>query len=435
MSDNTIDLEQNVLGGVMNQPAVLARCELSPADFTVTSHRHAWDAMQRLARQGIAIDALSVAEQLDTDRVDAPKEGWLPYLATVSRETVTPHNAPTYANALRARATLRAAQGLGREIAALDNLDILPSKIRELINLETGKRDYTCHLQTAMQLALDAMSDSSVFVTTGLRDLDDMLGGFRRADLIVVGARPACGKTAFAINCALAPRVPVGFISGEQGRDQIGMRALAINGSISLHRLRKGALHDSEWGRLTTCLNAAKDRQIWLYDRPAPTIDEVERQARAWRYEKKIELLLVDYLQKIRGGEGENKRLQVGDIASRLKNLARELDIAVVALAQVSRECERRDLGADGMGRMPYMPDLKESGDIEAEADQVLTLYRPEVYSDEPRFAGLAYVNCCKNRHGPVGHKAVTWRGEYLQFADLAHTEHDYDRNEWEAPR
>src|SRR5690606_33492053 len=222
---------------------------------------------------------------------------------------------------------------------------------------------------------------------------------------------------ASAANCG------VGIFSGEQGRSQIGMRMMAIDGPVSLHKMRTAKLKDEEWERVSRVMNEARNKPIWIYDRPAPTLDEIVAQARSWKFHNNIGIVMIDYLQKIRGGQGENFRLLTGDIAVTLKNLARELKIPVVALAQVNRSVESRPMGDDGMGRMPYMSDIAEASIIEQEADQIITLYRPEVYDDAPQFKGLAFANVCKNRHGPVGHIELSWRGEFLKFGDLAKQE------------
>jgi replicative DNA helicase len=293
-----------------------------------------------------------------------------------------------------------------------------------------------CHQFEAAQEAIDEMQRATegnlVGVTSGVRDIDDMLGGFHDGDLVVIGARPAMGKTAFMLNLAASANCPVGMISGEQGRAQIGMRLMAINGSLSLHKMRTGALTNDEWSRVSSTMARMRERPVWVFDKPAPTIDEIVQQARAWKFDQNIGILMVDYLQKIRGGNGESFRLQVGDIAAQLKDVGRELKIPVIALAQVKREVENRTMGDDGLGRMPHMSDLAESGVIEMEADVIATLYRPEVYDDSPQFQGLAYFNVDKNRHGPVGHKVLSWRGEFLKFSDLAHQEMR-TRDQWSA--
>jgi replicative DNA helicase len=227
------------------------------------------------------------------------------------------------------------------------------------------------------------------------------------------------------LNTMLGCNGRVGVISGEQSRVQIALRSIAIRGTVKLHNMRLGKIGDEEWMRINGAISALSTAPIWLFDKPGPTLDDIRRQARRWRYENRIDVLMVDYLQKIQGS-GRDKRLEVADVAAQLKNLARELDIPVLALAQVNRSVETRPLGEHCMGRMPHAGDMAESGNIEQEADQIVTLYRPEVYNQEQRFKGLAYANVCKNRHGPTGVIDIAWRGEYLQFGDLARTEDLY---------
>jgi replicative DNA helicase len=304
---------------------------------------------------------------------------------------------------------------------------VIDSTIRELMALSASQRDFTCHQLEAAQEAIAEMMKASEGqlsgISSGIKDIDEMLGGFHDGDFVVIGARPAMGKTALMLNLSAAPEQSVGVISGEQGRAQVGMRQLAINGNLSLHKMRTGGLENHEWERVTRTMAVMKDRPVWIYDKPRPSIDDVVRQARAWKFNQDIKILMVDYLQMLTGGNGESFRLKVGDIAAQLKCVARELEIPVVVLAQVNREVEKRPMGGDGMGRMPYMADFAESGIIEQECDVGMTLYRPEVYEDLPNYRGLAYVNVCKNRHGPVGFKPISWRGEYLQFGDLATAE------------
>lgn len=423
---NLIAYEQNVIGSCLYDGSLIVQCQVRPADFELPHHSAAWDAILRLHAARQSTDALSVTELLDKELAIPPTEGWLPYLVKLVRETISPANAGHYAEELRNEAALRRAQAIGRALAQIDTIEGLDDMIRSLMELNKGTTDHACHLLEAMQEAVDMLSSDGAHLSTGLRDLDACTGGMHNDDLIVIGARPAMGKTAFMLNLALASTVPVGMISGEQGRGQIGMRTMAINGSVSLHRMRTAALGNEDWERICAAMAITKDRQIWLNDKPAPSIDEVIRQARVWKHEKNIGVLMIDYLQKLRGGGGSDMRLQVGDVVSRLKDLARELKIPVVVLAQVKREVEGRALGTDGMGRMPFASDMAESGIIEQEADQIYTLYRPEVYADLPQFKGIAYVNICKNRHGPIGHKAISWRGEFLKFGDLAQFEISY---------
>lgn len=429
MIDTHVAREEALLGCLLLDNAQLRRIEVSAADFVSATHRQMFEAIRRMVSAGKVTDALTVAETLEAE---TGRREWLSPMARMVQETLAPVNAPAYAQAIRkasiARQAKAAAVALAQDVDGDGNAAI-DAAIKALMDLTKVQADHVCHQFEAMQTAIDEMAAREgrlPGIRSGMRDLDESLGGFHAEDLIVVGARPAMGKTAFMLNVASAANCPVGIISGEQGRAQVGMRFLAIDGGISLHSMRTGKLESGEWERVTKALGTAKDKPVWINDKPAPTIEDVVRQARVWKFDRNIGLLMVDYLQKLRGGSGENFRLQVGDITTQLKDLARELKIPVVALAQVKREVESRNVGSDGMGRMPFMSDLAEAAIIEQEADQIITLYRPEVYDDRPQFKGLAYANICKNRHGPVGHKEIAWRGEFLQFGDLAKSEMAY---------
>lgn len=425
-----LQLEQSVIGGAMLDGSIVDKCDVSPADFMTHRHQEIWQCILRQAASGGDCDALTLAELLDQSG-QLESSGGLPYLATLCRETASATAAPAYAKRVRELSVLRQAQVIGKALIDASDLEGIDTQIRSLMELTKGTRNHTCDIFEAMQMGIELLDDTTAQLSTGLKDLDDCTGGLHNEDLIIVAARPAMGKTAFMLNLALAATDAVGIISGEQGRGQIGLRTMAIEGNVSLHRMRTQSMDDMDWKRVTDAMNAAKTKKIWINDKPAPTIDEVIRQARMWKHERDIGVLMIDYLQKLRGGGGSDLRLQIGDVVSRLKDLARELKIPVVVLAQVKRDVETRAVGTDGMGRMPFMSDIAESAIVENEADHIYTLYRPQVYSDQPQFNGLAYVNICKNRHGPIGHKAIAWRGEYLQFGDLAAQEISY-RDRWE---
>lgn len=431
MTESSIRCEREVLGAILADNSQLRNVQLQQRDFSVAAHGQIFELARRLIGTGKVLDAVTMASALEHE---TGRKDWLQITVAIQQDCLAPSNAPTYAAVVRKASMARQAAAIGQRLVNGGD-DVISGAIRDLIELNSTTREHACHISDAVKDAMDALTEivdgKPPGVRTGMRDLDEALGGMHDEDLIVIGARPAMGKTAFMLNVALAANVGVGVISGEQGRAQIGMRAFAVQGPVSLHHMRIGKLDDEEWSRVASAIGALKARQFWINDKPAPTIDEVITQARAWKFHNNIGLLMIDYLQKIRGGQGQDFRLQVGDIAVQLKNLARELKIPVVALAQVKREVETRPMGQDGLGRMPYMSDLAEAGIIEQEADQVITLYRPEVYDDSPQYKGIAYTNICKNRHGPVGHKTVSWRGEYLKFGDLAHQELRQDR--WSA--
>lgn len=256
---------------------------------------------------------------------------------------------------------------------------------------------------------------------TGYAGLDRVLGGWHAGDLVVLGARPAMGKTALAINLLQRVKTRAGLISGEQSTQQVAMRMIAIDGRVSLHRMRTRTLQESDWSRMSAAVSRARasEYDCRIYDKPAPTLEEIASVAHQWKHRDKVNVLFVDYLQKIRTGSRDDFRLQMGEVASGLKNLARQLGICVVTLAQVKREVDIRPLGDMGYGRIPQPSDLAESSIIEQEADQILTLCRPEVY-DPSLMPGRALVSVGKNRHGPVTLVNLTWLGDFLRFEDYA---------------
>lgn len=432
MSDPTIALEENVLGALLLDGSQVDAVELAPEDFLSSKHRRVYTAIRQIRARNEVIDALTVAEYLSQH--DTGSDSWLSITATLAKDTCSPSHARAYAKLVKQRSRMRQAMTIAADLQNAvtgDTAEAIDHAIRALMELNRTSQSWSCTLAEAIGPAIDEIdkchsSDGKpTGMPTGIRDLDADMGGMHPTDLIVVGARPAMGKTAYMINTMLGCNGRVGVVSAEQGRVQIALRAIALQAPVKLHDMRLGKIGDEEWYRINSAISLLHNTPIWLFDKPAPTLADIQRQARRWRYENRIEVLMVDYVQKIAGSTRE-KRLEVGDVAAGLKNLARELDIPVLALAQVKREVESRPLGEHGMGRMPYAGDMSESGIIEQEADQILTLYRPEVYSQDQRWKGIAKINVCKNRHGPTGVIDIAWRGEYLQFGDLAKTEDMY---------
>jgi replicative DNA helicase len=353
------DRERALLGALLADNAQVRQISLTPTDFVVASHAQIFDVTRRLIGSGTVADALTVAEALDAE---TGRREWLQITAALVSECLSPANAPAYASLIRKASIARQASAIGERLAGSPGADEIASAIRDLMALSTTDRDYSCHVLDAMQEAINELSQATEGklpgVGTGIKDLDEALGGLHSEDLIIVAARPAMGKTAFMLNLASAADRGVGVISGEQGRSQIGMRLFSMDGPVSLHRMRTGALTDDEWSRVSRVMRDMKGRRMWLFDKPAPTVADIVSQARAWKFHNDIGVLMIDYLQKIRGGAGENFRLQVGDITAQLKDLARELKIPVVVLAQAKRDVETRQMGSDGLGRMPYHGDI-----------------------------------------------------------------------------
>jgi replicative DNA helicase len=296
----------------------------------------------------------------------------------------------------------------------------IDAAIRDLMTLALPAQKFDYNLNAAIKLAIDEIDEAcegkAPGLTTGLADLDKMLGGLHGGDLVIVGARPAMGKTALMLNMAasaLMAGFPVGVFSGEQGVSQITQRLIAIQGRIPVMRMRNGSLIGEDWSKLSAAVASLKDRGMYIFDKPAPTLSDIVRRARSWHYNHGIKAIYLDYLQRVKITTKAPRHEAIGEIAAGLKELARELNIPVIALAQVNREVEKR------VNKRPFMGDLKDSGTIEQEADQIFMLYRDEVYNEETKDKGLAEINIEKNRHGSTGRVDLAWRGEYLRFENL----------------
>ena len=286
--------------------------------------------------------------------------------------------------------------------------------VRSLMELDQEDASHEITIKQALGQALQEMEIASQTkgirgIITGLSRLDKHLGGWHKGDLCVIGARPAIGKTALLLHFAQSCGVPLGLVSAEQPAYQIAQRHVASIGKVRLSDLRQGRVGEHETKAVITANHRLKD--YWIYDRSAPTIDEIVKVARRWKHKHDIQVLFIDYIQRIQG-KGKARHEQVGDVVRSLKTLARDLSIPVVALAQVGRQVElRQDV-------RPKMGDLSDSSEIEKEADQIITMYRDEVYNENTNEPGICELNVVKNRHGYTGMIKVQWIGEHVSFVD-----------------
>lgn len=386
--------EYSVVGALLLQPSCGLDLDVSPEHFVTSDVREVFQAVQGLQAAAEPIDVLTVADRLERTTGRA----WLAYVGRIVRETPSAANVKSYATILRDEYRRRKASEIGQRLIA--NPDDMDAVIRDLMAVSASRKTFEVSGDKAYSRAMEIADDATHGVTgapSGLGDLDRCLGGFHRGDLIVIGARPGQGKTAFMVNLAVKGKSRAGIISAEQGHEQIGMRMAAIEARVSVHRMRIGTTSAEEYQRMADAQGTPINGMLWINDQPAISIDEIQRVARRWKFERKIETLYVDYLQRLKCSNVKApRREQVGEIVRTLKELARELDIPVIVLAQLSREVERR-----GGGR-PQISDLAESADIEREADQILLLHRDEESTTLEVFVG-------KNRHGPGGKIEMHW--------------------------
>lgn len=411
--------EQAVLGALMiGGDSAFARVpDLRPEHMTDARHRWLLEILLGLHAERTPCDAITVGEVLER-RYPRRAAELMGYVLEVANATPGAASIAAYAEIL----TRRHSERRVREIAAalLQEPDSVEQAIRDLMSIHGHEVNREHTMKAAVREAFDELNDAIQSggklrgITAGFSSLDDMLGGFHRGDLVIIGARPAMGKTALLLSMAQAADVPRGLISAEQSVGQIGQRALAMTARVPVQNLRAGNVDDDDWPRFTAAIGRLSVQDCVIYDKPAPTLAEVVRVARRWKLDRGIRALYVDYIQRIKHGNAKQPRHErIGEIAEGLKELARELDIPVIALAQVKREVDDRP------NKRPGMADLSDSSSLEKEADQVVMLYRDEVYNDESPDRGIAELILEKNRHGGIGKVRVRFDAPVVTFRDL----------------
>jgi replicative DNA helicase len=428
----SIEAEQAVLGGLMLAPQALSRLRLSEGDFYRRDHALIYRAICELDRKSQPFDAVTLSDWFEAQGLSEHVAGGA-YLIELASTTPSAANIGAYTTIVRDKAVLRRAIDIATKLMGdgfnpnnRDSAEIIDTAIGELMGLAKQESRFESTLTQAVSAAFDDMqtaySSGGVLqgVTTGFKRIDKRLGGFHPGDLIVIGARPAMGKTALLINLAEAAAEKkhcVGMISGEQSSKQVGQRAMSRASGVAAEKMRSGDLEDEEWSNLTEAIRRLREHRFYLYDRSAPTLDEVRRTARAWKHEFGMEALYIDYAQRIRVPKASSRVDEVAEVARGLKEVARDLEIPVVALSQVIKGVDMRE------DKRPGMSDLANSDDLVREADVIAMLYRDEVYREDTPDKGIAELNVEKNRHGPCGQFQLAWVAQTMRFADLARDE------------
>jgi replicative DNA helicase len=410
-------------------------------DFYRPAHAKIYSAMHHLYNRGEPVDAVTVADRLEATG-ELEEVGGKPYLLTITNVVPTAANAPHYADIVRRTSTLRSLINAATHIAALgysgpDDLDEVIEQAEKLVFDVTNKRisenfrDFKSLLMEGFE-QIEELYESKGGLTgvpTGFHDLDELLGGMHRSDLLIVAARPSVGKTAFALNMAVnAARAgtPVAVFSLEMSGEQLVQRVLCAEGQVDSSKLRGGHLGDSDLTKIMGVLGRLGDMPIYVDDTPAISVLEVRAKARRLFRERGEGLVVVDYLQLMQpqNRRAENRQVEIAEISRGLKVLAKELDIPVVALSQLSRKVEDRP------DRRPILSDLRESGAIEQDADVVMFLHRntdPKAPVDvdwglykeakpheQPR--DKTEVIVAKHRNGPTGLEILKFHERYALF-------------------
>jgi replicative DNA helicase len=415
VNDSVLELERTLLSTMMRAPGECWRVTAGPEHMATEQHADILAAIRERSSERLPVDPLSIADHFQQHL--RPEMGHL-VVDIAHRYEPTPVPEP-YSLRIIEACRIRKARDIGAKLIKAATDADADEALAALMQLHHVESNHEFDAKQATQSAyaelntLHLAGNKLAGITTGLADLDDKLGGLHNGDLVVVGARAAMGKTSFLLGMAISAAAngnPIGLISGEQPIQQIAMRMLSVASKVDAKKFRTAAFSESEWSKVFNAVAHTGSLPMQFLDRSAPTMAEVIRVARRWKHKHGIRALYVDYLQRI-VGEGDRKFEQVGNVARGLKNLARDLDMPVVVLAQVSREVEKR------ANPVPKMGDLSDSSEIEKEADQVLMLFRPGYY-DDAADQNVARIILDKNRHGPTGYVELAWNGPTMTFSD-----------------
>ncbi|RDU37270.1 replicative DNA helicase [Neobacillus piezotolerans] len=433
MPPQNIEAEQAVLGAIFLEPAslTLATEILIPEDFYRAAHQKIFNMMLKLNDEGKAVDLVTVTEELAAAKL-LEDIGGVSYMSELAGSVPTAANIEYYAKIVEEKSLLRrlirtattiAQDGYSRE----DEVELLLSEAEKSI-MEVAQRKNAGAFHNIKDVLVRTYDNIEMMhnrkgditgIATGFRELDRMTAGFQRNDLIIVGARPSVGKTAFALNIAQNVAVKTGenvaIFSLEMGAEQLVMRMLCAEGNIDAQRLRTGSLTDEDWGKLTMAMGSLSRAGIFIDDTPGVRVGDIRSKCRRLKQEHGLGMIMIDYLQLILGSgrSGENRQQEVSEISRSLKQLARELQVPVIALSQLSRGVEQRQ------DKRPMMSDIRESGSIEQDADIVAFLYRDDYYDKESENKNIIEIIIAKQRNGPTGTVQLAFVKEYNKFVNL----------------
>lgn len=439
---HNIEAEEAVIGAVFLEPNAFSTASerLTATDFYRTSHQVVFEAMFALFEKGEPIDMVTVTTWLqNADKLDVA--GGVPYLTNLAKSVPTAANIDYYSKIVEEKALLRrliqtatniVTTTFSQEDAVAEVLDEAERSILEVSNKQNASafkpiKDVLINVYDNIEQLHHAKSDVTG-IPTGYRDLDRMTSGFQRNDLIIIAARPSMGKTAFALNIAQNVAINtdenVAIFSLEMGADQLVQRMICAEGNINSQRLRTGKLEQEDWEKLTLAMGSLSHAGVFIDDSPGIRVSDIRSKCRRLKQEHGLGMIIIDYLQLIQGNANsqENRQQEVSEISRSLKGLARELEVPLIALSQLSRGVESRQ------DKRPMMSDLRESGSIEQDADIVGFLYRDDYYEDDAENSNIEII-LAKQRNGPTGTVELHFAKEFNKFVDL-----EFNREASEAP-
>ena len=426
----SLEAEQAVLGSILIDSRCITEVVglIRPEDFYQEQNREIFETIYTMFNFSQTIDPVTVLNKMK--ELGVYQDNSRDYILQLMEITPTAANAVRYANIVREKAMLRGLAQAATDISETVHSEVgtaaemLESAEKKIYALRKGERnDSLEHIGTVLHKVFDhlnelSQSDSMIpGLSSGLRDLDMKINGLNKSDLLLVAARPAMGKSAFALNIAVNVakkyNKTVAVFNLEMSREQLAMRLLASESFIEMQKLATGKLNEDEWAKLCMASAALSQTDIRIDDNPSVTVADINAKCRRL---DNLGLVVIDYLQLMQGSgygkNSENRVTVVGEISRSLKIMAKELNIPVICLSQLSRAVESRN------DKRPILSGLRESGAIEQDADSVMFLYRDEYYNENSEDKGLAECIVAKNRHGETGTVKLQWFGPYQTFSD-----------------
>lgn len=430
----SIEAEQAVLASVLMDNDALNVCveHIKPEDFYKEAHKIVFRSMMELSDRSDPVDLVTIGGYL-SDKSLLDQVGGAAYLSYLVDGVPVASNVESYAKLVREKSLVRSLIAASTEIVT--DCYNEPGNVSELIDRAesrlfavSGQREKK-GFAAAKDLVyegyklIEKLYERQSHLTglaTGFKDMDEMTGGLQKGDLFIIAGRPSMGKTAFALNLAVnAARfsnATVAVYSLEMGKEQLMMRMMTSEARIDAGRIRKGELHDDDWPKLTKAADLLSQQKIFIDDQPAQSTFEIRAKARRLAKEHGLDLVIIDYLQLIRGsGSTYSREQEISEISRSLKALAKEMQVPVIALSQLNRSVETRD------DKRPRMSDLRESGAIEQDADVISFVYRDVVYHPDTPDQNVAEIIVGKHRNGAIGKVRLAFLNEYTRFEDLVY--------------
>ncbi|TYQ15001.1 UNVERIFIED_CONTAM: replicative DNA helicase [Acetivibrio alkalicellulosi] len=427
-----MEAEQSVLGCALLDKEVLASITeiISGSDFYREDHKEIFEAVLDLFERGEPIDLITVSEQLKI-RGTFDSIGGLEYITSLVNAVPTTANAKHYAKIVEEKSILRRLIKASTEIvnmgyeASEEVAYVLDKAEKSIFDiLQNRNTQGFVPIKDVLIETFDRLEElynnkgHVTGIPTGFLDLDHKTAGLQNSDLVLIAARPAMGKTSFVLNiaqhAAIHARVPVAIFSLEMSKEQLVNRMLCCEAMVDAQRMRTGKLEDDDWQKVARALGPMSEAPIYIDDTPGTSAMEIRAKCRRLKIEKNLGLVIIDYLQLMQGrGKNESRQQEISEISRSLKILAKEINVPVLTLSQLSRAPELRS------DHRPILSDLRESGAIEQDADIVTFLYRDDYYNPETEKKNIAEVIIAKHRSGSTGTVELAWLGQYTKFANL----------------